>query len=400
MKGIKVKMYYFQKRDGGSVTVEAAIALPVFVCMIVTIVFLIKVVYTHEVIQHAIDETANEMANSSYLYHISGLQGVHDSVRDGIKSESELFESHISSVFDAYEGLSGELEEGSENAQDILESLEDMLNAGEDAVENPLQELKSVAFAISEGAFDDLKTQVCIPIAKLYLKKYLKSHKIKNVDLRLRDLNVIQGFNGLDFSKSEFFADGNNNIDIIVMYKINIPVPVKIVPAILVVQRATAKAWLGGDGEGVANAQTGEEDIWSLGNFQRGTRIRALFGANMPYNFPLISKFDSGTATVIKSMDLTTKTYQQPDALEEKVSGYINELAKYRGQEEPWGSKGIVVREAEIKSRELLLVIPENPVGDEVGQTLDRLITTAALKGVTLRIQKYGTKKIAEENAE
>ena len=54
-------------RDKGSVTVEASIVFPIFVCVIISIIFLIKAVIVHEIIQHAINEAAHELSAASYL---------------------------------------------------------------------------------------------------------------------------------------------------------------------------------------------------------------------------------------------------------------------------------------------------------------------------------------------
>ncbi|MCX7658648.1 MAG: pilus assembly protein, partial [Oscillospiraceae bacterium] len=44
----------------GSLTVEAAIVMPLFFCVIVSVVFFIKAIHAHEVLQYALDRTANE----------------------------------------------------------------------------------------------------------------------------------------------------------------------------------------------------------------------------------------------------------------------------------------------------------------------------------------------------
>lgn len=333
--------------------------------------------------QHAINETAKEMADTSYLYYVSGLQQSHDSIRDGIKSQSKLFQDHTSSIMNAYSSLT--------NFGDFINTIDEISG-------NPADELKSLAFMITAGAFEDIKTELCIPFVKLYIKKYLRTETVKDADERMKNLNIVNGYNGLDFSLSNFFEDGDNDIDIIVRYRMDIPVPVKILPELVIVQRATVKAWLGGDEAGKVYEYTGnEDDIWSLGNFERGNRIRTIFGANMPNSFPVIAKFDSGNATMIKSMDLTANTYKDSDKIIQKISEYIANLESFNGQEEPWGRKGIVIKEYEIKSKCLLLVIPKNPLPEDIRHALDECVLNAAVKGITLRIETYGYKNIENE---
>ena len=53
-----------------------------------------------------------------------------------------------------------------------------------------------------------------------------------------------------------------------------------------------------------------KDDIWSLGNFERGEAFRERFGANLPKTFPVIDSADGGTVTAIRSIDLTSPYYQ------------------------------------------------------------------------------------------
>lgn len=322
------------KNTKGSITVEAAIVLPIFLCVIISIAFLIKVVYVNEKINYAINGTAEEMAAASYLYHVSGLQEKQDSFRDTIEDTFER-------VF-------------------------------EDAPE----ELKNFATYLGMGAFEDLKTEICIPLVKLYIKKYLS-------DIYIEDI---------DFSHSSFFEEGTNNIDIIARYRLKIPVPINILPELFMVQRATTKAWLGGD-EDKKGSVTGYDNIWSLNNFERGKKIRDIFGGNLPFNFPVLSRYEDGKATIIKSMDTTAETYQRVEAVTTKIREYIDNLERYRGQELPWGKDKIIIKERDIHTRELILVIPSDELLQETEIALGISILEGIRKGIVLKVERYGNAK-------
>lgn len=370
------------KSNKGSITVEAAVVVPIFLFVIISIVFLIRVVYTHEIVQHALDETANEMAVASYIYHISGLQDIHDSVCGETKNSPPEDQALISEVFQVYRSL---------------KDLYDNSNKVYETSENSLEILKSIATLALKEEFEDIKTEICIPFVKLRMGDYLKKRGMTNLNQRILNLNIFDGLDGLDFSWSRFFEDSNNDIDLVVKYKIKLPVPLKVIPDFLMIQRATARAWLGGDEAYKGQGQSEQEDIWSLDNFQRGIKIREIFGGNLPLSFPVISRFDSGKAVMIKSMDLTAKTYQDSLTVEEKVESYINKLYEFRGQEEPWGSKGIVIREIDISSKELTLVIPGNPIEPDMETALEKCRIKAMNKGIILVIEKYGYKKQYEQ---
>lgn len=403
----------------GSITVEAALALPLFLSIVISFAFLMRVVYTHELIQHAISETANEIAASGYIYHVSGLQEMHDTIQDGIKSRAQVFKEHMAEVIDAYGNLqevygevkdliakdgsssqggggSGAFEsvdEAYETITSTIDSLNTIVKTAEEIAENPLEELKSIAAYMLEGEFDEFKTRLCIPLVKLYMKKHFMTGKVTDMDKRLKLLGVVDGSCGLDFSESGFFEDEKNEIDIVVGYKIKLPVPVRILPDIYIVQRASVKAWLGGNEKAVSNISD-KDDIWSLSNFERGRKLREIFGGNLPSNFPVIAKFEAGTATMIKSIDLTAKTYQDSKEVEEAINEYTDKLLEFKGQEKPWGSKGIIIKEEEIKVKELLLILPGNPVKPEISMALETCKEKARNKGISIKVETYGARHL------
>lgn len=463
--GVKPKL----NERKGALTVEAALVMPVLLCAFFTVIFLVKTVCTYELMQHALDETASDIASAGYIYHISGIRDLHDTVRNDINDRSELFRNQISSVFETYDSLKSigaGMQQGQEQdpAQDpgqssqqsskqsseqcphqsseqssqqsseqsphqrseqssqqrseqgpgsladsigplgkAGEDFRNMLNQAETMADDPLDELKSIACYIAAGSLNDAKTQLFTPVVKLYMKKYLLTGSIKDVDQRLKMLNVENGFEGLDFSESSFLSDTEENIDIVVRYRINLILPLSFMPDLEIVQRSRAKAWLGGDDSSEVldgSAEDNTDDIWSLSNFQRGLKIRRQFGANLPDSFPVLSAFDNGKAVMIKSMDLTAESYQTGDNAEKTLKGYIKELVKYKGQEKPWGSKGIVIKSDSITSREVLLVIPENKLSDANEAMLTDMIRFARSNGVDLDIRRYGTKKVKSDDTD
>ena len=200
--------------------------------MVISVIFLIKAVYTHELIQHAITETADEMASTGYILHISGLGDLNSELDSGIKKKAETFKAHIDTVFDSFGDFNG---------------LENTVQTTEDVAASPVDELKNAACLLAGGVYGDIKTSLFTPMAKLYMEKYLVSGSNLSPDNKLRALNIIGGMNGLDFDESDFFMDENNDINIVVKYKINLPVPIKLLPQIQIVQKVSAKAWMGGD---------------------------------------------------------------------------------------------------------------------------------------------------------
>ena len=363
--------------ERGAVTVEAALTLPVFVCVVISIIFLVRIVYTYEMEQYAISKTADEMASAGYIFHISGLGKLNSQLDRGMEDWAEVFREHLDTVFEG------------------LDSIGNLFKAGEaigDIASNPLDELKSAAFFLAGNVYDDIKTQFFTPLVTGHMGKYLISGSGQDVDMRLKALNIQDGLNGFDFSESSFFTGEGNDIDIVVKYRLNLPVPLKLLPDLNIIQRASSRAWTVGDKREETLNPEDVDDIWSLDNLSRGRKIRAIFGENLPFNYPVIAKFQDGTATMIKSMDLTAESYKTGKNITDTLEGYLSELAAFKGREEPWGSKKILIRQQDIKQKVLLLVIPKNQLNSDTEARLESFKDHALTMGIKPVIERYGTK--------
>lgn len=132
-----------------------------------------------------------------------------------------------------------------------------------------------------------------------------------------------------------------------------------------------------------------EDKVWLLNNFERGYSLRSTFEANLPSSYPVIAGWNNGTATSIKSVDLTAPGYQMPGTLTDNVNELIDDLSAFEGTDQPWGRDKIQINSVEITSRVLLIIIPCNSPQD-VYDELASCITYADLNGVQIRIEKYG----------
>lgn len=140
------------------------------------------------------------------------------------------------------------------------------------------------------------------------------------------------------------------------------------------------------------------DEIWTESNFVRGDYFRKHFGGNLPHSFPVISSWKNGTATSIKSIDLTAPTYRDEEALYKKVIEHINDLSEFQGTDQPWGKDQITIENSEITSRVLIIVIPCNS-DDSIVSQLESYKEYASSKGVILKIEKYGDSyKYVEKN--
>jgi len=136
--------------------------------------------------------------------------------------------------------------------------------------------------------------------------------------------------------------------------------------------------------------------VWELGNFQRGTILNEKFGGNLPFTYPVISKWENGTATSIKSIDMTAPSYQSGMTLEQKILGHLFDLSHYFGTNTPWGSQEIFIQAEDIKRKSLFLVIPKNAPMETLS-VLNRMKDTAAEMDLELHWEYYGNSYRYEE---
>lgn len=283
----RIREIVMVKNKHGSVTIEAAVTLPIFIFCIFTIAFLIRIVYIQEKVQFALTNAANEMAMYSYLYDQTGILDTVDDVKkvtsegkiattENIAQMSNSFlvvQESINNVLLEFRDISevvgnmnsgevnftlnnsdgGIFEKVSEAASQVAESKENIENSVKStyaSIEKGVSSFNQLAsnksnikgFVGYEGikSIETVLGNACI---KLLMKKNL-------TDADLESYFIVDGYGGLDFSRSSYFVkdsdiNADNVIDVIVCYKIKVPVPIKIIDEIPLVQRVTVRAWTG-----------------------------------------------------------------------------------------------------------------------------------------------------------
>ena len=389
---------------------EAAIVMPVFICVAVSLAMIIKLIYIHDIMQHAIDETANDLASYAYIYHISDLQQVDEAMEGNLEQNSEQAERHLDTFLDAYDKLETAVigsdtlpENAAGSGGHLTDKLEGLLQGGTTTLEqngeltsvgieqvnelqkvleeiwkDPKKELESIGWLLSKGVYNEAKSVVAVPIIKQTVKGYLLATNLDNPEEALEKLNIYKGLEGLDFYSSSIF-NGSQDISIVVKYRVQLPMPLKILPDLYLVQQSKARAWLeGGDGTAML-----EENIWELPNKERGMKIEAMYGGDLPFDFPQIDKYDEATrtGTSIKSINLNSKSYQQNTTLKRVLVQYVDAIGNvdsltYKNKVYPLANK------------KMILVIPKDSVKEGNRDILEYIKSYAAGKGIDLTISE------------
>lgn len=131
------------------------------------------------------------------------------------------------------------------------------------------------------------------------------------------------------------------------------------------------------------------ESVWKLPPNERGRKIEEIFGGGLPEFFPVLDAYDpvTGHAAAIVSMDTTLGKYESGSMIREVLHGKIDELASF-----DYGKSGeTVITAMDIDSRELIVVLPENPLEPIQQEVLDECCIYASGREIGLRIKRYQT---------
>jgi hypothetical protein len=123
-------------------------------------------------------------------------------------------------------------------------------------------------------------------------------------------------------------------------------------------------------------------DVWKLGWGSRGVKIEQALGKNLGPTFPVIDTFENGVATSIKSIDLTSATYQDTGRLLARINAYSFKLSKFNGAKR---GKDFVDG-ASIESRVLDIAVPKVKLTGEQRAAIEMARAQAKQYGVTLNI--------------
>ena len=143
--------------------------------------------------------------------------------------------------------------------------------------------------------------------------------------------------------------------------------------------------WLYG---GCSRYTIDEINVWELPPLKRGRVLEEIYGSNLPSFFPVIDIIDrkTGVVTMLYSIDGTAPTYNSERELLRKVLKMAEKLAAFEEGE----CDGVVVKKKEVKSRKMILILPDNLNGVENAEKLLRISNECMVKcGITVEVSFY-----------
>lgn len=123
------------------------------------------------------------------------------------------------------------------------------------------------------------------------------------------------------------------------------------------------------------------KSVWRLGQARRGQIIHAALGQNVPRNYPIVDRVDTGgTIVSIKSINLGDATYLRASSLKRQVRGFVDQIAGFNNR----SHSGYLIR-GEINTRVVDLVVPYSPNGSQ-RIVIERVARYAETRGVLLNV--------------
>ena len=251
--------------ENGVIFVEATIALTAFMFFVVTLLSIVNVCYAQAKIGTALNETAKELSEYSYLYAVTGLNDREKKLYGEVKDTKE----QISNVSEGIGELYGALK-SSQNTVDnasldnLTETMEQLQTDGENmngAKDKIYKELDKIAddpksFVLGVGklmgyeAIQVGKSKlIAAPLTKCLIKKHLKSTDDQDCESYLASLRIVPGasgyLNGIDFGNSTLFTNGDNSIKLVAKYKVKVIALLPINIQMNFCQSAETEGWFG-----------------------------------------------------------------------------------------------------------------------------------------------------------
>lgn len=173
------------KSERGAVIIESTLSLTLFMFAVLTVLSMYHICLAQARISAALNETAREISQYSYIYDLTNLNAKQAEVANrGGAAQSILSDnlSEVDSLFDALMGSTNTVLSVGENGESFL------------------------YYTLNQG-IDGVKGVLCGEMARGLMKKHFGS----DPDKFLKGLGIENGIKGLSFIKTRLFVDGHSD---------------------------------------------------------------------------------------------------------------------------------------------------------------------------------------------
>lgn len=390
-KAIKAKT----KINKGSVTVETAIILPIFMVAIFSFAYIIRIFYIYNTMQDSLAEVSRQIGNMSYFYHVTGLKDYSDALNEAaneaqgtLSSQCDVLLNVVNSFNDTVTGVSSQsisidtIENLISGANDIGSNFSEAVELVQTIISDPKAELQLLLTVFAQKLNYEINNKVVCLIAKGCLGRELDKRAGPGKEDAAIKLGVKGGIKGIDFKGSSVFGD-SESLEFVINYSVKAPLIFSILPEIKLSNRVKYIAWTGGRGESVLEqeAEAIDEDAslwtkndnskryWDRGNVIEKLEVdkilksagRGVQASGTSSKYPVIDAYTYNSANgLVEYYDIFTlnpfmKTYTKtPSAIKSEIKKHGKRLKEFDPQD--------ILQNVEIKEvrRIIIFVIPDN----------------------------------------
>ena len=199
------------RKERGSITLEAAIFLSLFLMGYLAFLSLIQVGRAQMIMQYTLNETAKELSQSSYILTKTGIVG--QSIQTGKKSQE--FQGRTQELLDSVMDFGGSVAGNGDvlqSAELAYDNIEDYFSNSDDIVQGLIAVIKNTAGGMAK---EWAVSQVC----RGSLKKQLEYLTSEDSDVYLAKLGIQGGIDNISFEGTTWF-DTSRELDIVMTYRI------------------------------------------------------------------------------------------------------------------------------------------------------------------------------------
>lgn len=386
-----------KKKENGTTTVEAAIVLPFFLMLIMSLAYIIRVCYAYNTVQNSLAEVGRKIGNMSYFYHMTGLKDYSARLSDMAVEAGTTINEQTNTIINVFSSFNetitgstgnqatvGNIQNLIINAGNLANSLTEATDLINSIIEDPKAEMRLFMTVFAQKLNYEVTNRLVCLIAKGCLGAELnKRVAISDGDPALA-LGIKDGIKGISFENSCVFGDSESLV-FVAEYKIKPPVPFSFVPELKLSNRVRIIAWTGGRGDTVKLGESldEQEDIkeeTSLWNrmdndkryWDRGLEIEKLQVAQIknkngisatpaPAKYPVIDAYilDEKERTLefydVFTLNPFMKTYtERPSSIKSAIKKHGKRLLEFETPD--------FINTEGIKSikRILIVIFPEN----------------------------------------
>lgn len=228
-----------KRKENGAIIVEATLVLPFFMFAIITVLSIVNISFAQAKIGTALNETAKEISQYSYLYGLTGLNskqaGLYGKGENARASIDEVANG-VGQIFSSASSIGGTVSSSYSDpskysgAADTIKSDIESAKQGFSGISSGAKALASdpmaILYMLGNEAVELVKSYIVEIIAPVFMEKHLIRSSEDSAESFLRYLGVVPSgesyMDGLDFGQSVVFLNGSEEIKLVVKYEIQV----------------------------------------------------------------------------------------------------------------------------------------------------------------------------------